>query len=396
MTAVDPTVPAPAIPRGWDSAFYLLTGLSAASMLVADHRHRPVMVVALCAVVGLIVAYPLVGRRGALTGDRRRVRYYLALLVVVVALASGSTSPGSLLLVVGYSQIWLLTPSLRSGIGWCAALTGAVGVSIAAGQALNVQELPVLLGQLGIGLLFSLAMGWWLTRIDRSREQRAELLRRLHAAEDELAARHHAAGVLAERGRVAQEIHDTLAQGFTSVVMLAQTAQAQVEHGQVEPAAERLAQIEAVARENLAEARSLVAAFGPSGLTEGDLSTALHRVGDRLHQETGLIVSVQVEGDIDLGREQQVALLRTAQEALNNVRRHAHADHVTVRMTSRDHRVELEVVDDGRGLPPDATDGVGLRGMRQRIAAAGGQVQVSRAEPGVRVLATLPVEGRSA
>lgn len=393
MTADQPRVPddSSLLPRGWDAAFYVLTGLAAASMLVAEDTAPLAVALSLAAVALLMVAYPFTGRRGLLTGDRRLVRVYLVLLVAVVAFASGTSSLGTLLLFVGYSQIWLLSASLRAGIGWSAALTVVVGVSLPLGQQLGSTDLPVLIGQLGVGLLFSLVMGWWLTRIARSREQRAELLHRLRAAEQELAAGHHAAGVLAERARVAQEIHDTLAQGFTSVVMLAQTAQAQVEHGQLAPATERLDQIEAVARENLAEARALVTAFGPSGLLAEDLPTALGRVAERLEQETGLAVRLRVDGTPPADRELQVVLLRTAQEALNNVRRHAAATAVQLRLSTGAGRVLLEVTDDGRGLAAGSTDGVGLRGMRRRVAAAGGSLRVQDAGPGVRVLAELPL-----
>jgi signal transduction histidine kinase len=386
----------PVLPRGWDAAFYVLTTLSAASMLVAEDTGVRLLLWSLAGVAVLMVAYPVLGRRGLLTGDRRRVRAYLVLLVLVVATASGTSSLGTLLLFVGFSQIWLLTPSMRSGIAWSAALTAAVAVTVFTGQSLVAADLPVLVGQLGIGLLFSLVMGWWLTRIGRSREQREELLHRLRAAEQELAAGHHAAGVLAERARVAQEIHDTLAQGFTSVVMLAQTAQAQIGRDHLVPAADRLDQIEAVARDNLAEARSLVAAFGPSGLLEDDLPSALDRIAERVGRETGLTVRVRVQGTAPADRELQVVLLRTAQEALNNIRRHAAAGTVDLRLAVADDRVELEVRDDGRGLPADSPDGVGLRGMRRRITAAGGTVRIENADPGVRVLAQLPLKGARA
>lgn len=386
----------PVLPRGWDAAFYVLTTLSAASMLVAEDTGVRLLLWSLAGVAVLMIAYPVLGRRGLLTGDRRLVRAYLALLVLVVATASGTSSLGTLLLFVGFSQIWLLTPSMRSGIAWSAALTAAVAVTVFTGRSLVAADLPVLVGQLGIGLLFSLVMGWWLTRIGRSREQREELLHRLRAAEQELAAGHHAAGVLAERARVAQEIHDTLAQGFTSVVMLAQTAQAQIGHDRLVPAADRLDQIEAVARDNLAEARSLVAAFGPSGLLEDDLPSALDRIAERVGRETGLAVRVRVQGAAPADRELQVVLLRTAQEALNNIRRHAGAGTVDLRLAVADDRVELEVRDDGRGLPADSADGVGLRGMRRRITAAGGTVRIENADPGVRVLAQLPLKGARA
>ncbi|WP_169164429.1 sensor histidine kinase [Cellulomonas taurus] len=389
MNAADQPAPEDdvlSMPRGWDAAFYVLTTLSAASMLVAEAAEPRPVLWSVAAIALLMIAYPVLGRRGLLTGDQVRVRVYLVLLVLVVATASGASSLGTLLLFVGFSQIWLLTPSMRSGIAWCAALTVAVAVSVFTGQSLRATDLPELVGQLGIGLLFSVVMGWWLTRIGRSREQREELLGRLRAAEAELAAGHHAAGVLAERARVAQEIHDTLAQGFTSVVMLAQTAQ--VDDGR---ATARLEQIESVARENLAEARSLVAAFGPSGLLSEDLPGALHRIAERTRTETGLRVDLTIDGEPPEDRELQVVLLRTAQEALHNVRRHAGATRVALRLTAADQHVRLAVQDDGTGLAPGSADGVGLRGMRQRITAAGGTLLIENTDPGVRVLAELPM-----
>src|SRR5690606_19116211 len=93
----------------------------------------------------------------------------------------------------------------------------------------------------------------------------ARLVDELRATQAELARTSHDAGVLAERERVAQEIHDTLAQGFTSVVMLAQAASADLDRGAVDDARERLGLVESTARDNLAEARALAAARAPAG-----------------------------------------------------------------------------------------------------------------------------------
>jgi len=253
-------------------------------------------------------------------------------------------------------------------------------------------DLLSLAGQMAIGLIFALALGLWITRVAEQSEGRAALIERLEAAQAELAVSNHAAGVLAERERVAQEIHDTLAQGFTSVVMLAQTAQAQIEVGRPEQAADRLAQIEQVARDNLAEARALVAAFGPAALADATLAEALARLGERFRAETGVQVEVSLADVADAGRDTEVVLLRAAQEALANVRKHAGARRVLLRLSRQDGAVALEVLDDGQGLAPGTAEGVGLRGMRDRVAAGGGTLDVA-GEPGrgTRVRLAMPL-----
>ena len=131
-----------------------------------------------------------------------------------------------------------------------------------------------------------------MTQIAEQSEVQRQLVAQLQAAQDELAATHHAAGVTAERERMAQEIHDTLAQGFTSIVMLAQTSAAELERGRDEAALARVGQIEQVARENLAEARALVAAFGPADLADATLAEALGRLVERFTQQTSVVITL--------------------------------------------------------------------------------------------------------
>ena len=128
----------------------------------------------------------------------------------------------------------------------------------------------------------------------RAERQRAALIRELESTRAELAELHHAAGqVRAERERLAREVHDTLAQGYTSIVVLAQTAAAPAARRPV-AAAERVAVIEEVARENLAEARAMVAAFAPVALDSATLVEALRRLSERFGRETGLATRVDV------------------------------------------------------------------------------------------------------
>ncbi|HEY0216123.1 MAG TPA: sensor histidine kinase [Cellulomonas sp.] len=379
---------------GWDTAFYALLAISAVSMLAVDPQLPPTgtTVTAVASLVVLLAAYLVLGRRGARRGDHRMTRGYLVVLIAVIAVTSGVNTVGSILLFIGFSQVWFFASGMREGVVASVLMAVVVCTSMVIGYHPDRSDLLVLVGQMGVGLLFSLALGWWITKVAEQSEERAGLIERLEAAQAELAVSNHAAGVLAERERMAQEIHDTLAQGFTSVVMLAQTAQAQIDRGMTPQAGERVAQIEQVARDNLAEARALVAAFGPAALADATLAEALERLGDRFGAETGVQVDVRLDGPSATGRDAEVVLLRAAQEALANVRRHAGARRVLLRLAGDGTQVTLEVVDDGQGLAPGTAEGVGLRGMRERVAAGGGTVDVS-GEPGrgTRVRLALPL-----
>ena len=116
-----------------------------------------------------------------------------------------------------------------------------------------------------VTLVFAIGLGLWFHVAMRRAEEHARLLDKLQATQTQLARTNHEAGVLAERERLAREIHDTLAQGFTSVVMQAQAATAALDVGDDGAVRERLHVVEDTARDNLAEARALVAAFAPVG-----------------------------------------------------------------------------------------------------------------------------------
>jgi len=292
--------------------------------------------------------------------------------------------------------VWLFSRSIAVGI----AFTVALSVSAMAGFVVYYvrHDIPVIdvvhdAGpQLGVGLLFSVLLGVWISRIVVESRERAELLARLEAAQEELAASHHAQGVMAERERMAREIHDTLAQGFASIVVLAQAATAEAER---DPRAvtRRVAAIEDVARENLTEARALVAAFSPLDLGATTLRDALARLAERFTRETGLSVDVELPDVIaGLGRDQEVVLLRATQEALTNVRRHADARHVRIRLLAGPGQAQVEIVDDGVGFSTgEPTGGFGLNGMRGRVSGVGGRVDVeSNPGAGTHVVVHVP------
>jgi signal transduction histidine kinase len=239
---------------------------------------------------------------------------------------------------------------------------------------------------------FTIAFGGYIGRIIAQSVERASLIAQLEATRAELAQVSMQAGALAERQRLAGEIHDTLAQGFSSILMLIQAAQAQLEQesatarGQLELAAQ-------TARENLAEARTLVTGLSSALLQSGTLEDALRRITQRAGAETGIDASFEVEGTgRQLAAATEVVLLRTGQEALANVRKHAAARSVAVRLRYAASMIRLEVADDGAGFDPAAVNGgYGLAGMRARVDEVGGAVTVrSVPERGTSVTVEVP------
>jgi signal transduction histidine kinase len=244
----------------------------------------------------------------------------------------------------------------------------------------------------GIGLAF--VYGRFANTIIDQSQERADLIGQLEATRAELASVHHQAGTLAERQRLAGEIHDTLAQGFSSVIMLLQAAETGLGPDTAEPARRQILLAAETARENLAEARGLVAALAPADLASGNLPGALRRVTERLGAETGIEVTFTEDGEPrPLPATLDVVLLRVAQEALANVRKHAEARTARVSLRYTGSAVSLQVSDDGRGYAVDgATSGYGLRGMRERLGQVNGRIEVTSGPgAGTCVRAEVPV-----
>ncbi|MGO4421517.1 sensor histidine kinase, partial [Streptomyces sp. MCAF7] len=220
----------------------------------------------------------------------------------------------------------------------------------------------------------------------------ARLIVELERTQAELSEAHQRQGAADERERMARDIHDTLAQGFASIVVLAEAARAGLA---ADPArsAQQLRSIESTARENLAEARELVgSAQRQDGAAAGSVARTLRRILDRFAEDTGLTVAADL-ADVGCDQQTRIALLRCTQESLANVRKHARASTVGVILTRRPYGVELEVTDDGTGFVPEGSAGFGLDGMRKRLAELGGRLTVtSSVGDGTRILAVIPLE----
>ncbi|WP_106402741.1 sensor histidine kinase [Actinocorallia populi] len=263
--------------------------------------------------------------------------------------------------------------------------TGAVGPATVIGPAL------------GAAVAVAVVLGY--QALYRESERRSELIEELTATRADLAAAQHTAGVLEERERLAREIHDTLAQGLSSIQLLLRAAERALP-GRPETAARYVDQARHAAVDNLAEARRFVAALSPPALAAGTLADALERLCATTSARHRLAVAFRLTGDpVPLPTAYEVALLRVAQSALANTVRHARAANAEVSLGYPGGRVALDVVDDGAGfdadLPPEPGPdggGFGLAAMRARLDALGGALTVTSAPGrGTALAARIPL-----
>jgi signal transduction histidine kinase len=276
------------------------------------------------------------------------------------------------------------------------ALVTAVAIGFLFSLGFTVDSLVQAVITESLSLAFSIVLGLWISSIAESGAERGRLLDELTAAQEQLAAGHRQAGVASERERLAREIHDTIAQSLTSLVMLAQRTRGELARlpGDTSAAAESVELIESTARDALTDARSLVAALAPIPVGESSLADVMSRLATRFDRETGVRVTADVTATA-VPRELEVVLLRCAQEGLANVRKHAQASEARVTVERTADAVRLEVQDNGCGLAADSLvsdRGFGLGGMRERVALVGGRLQIEGpAGAGTTLVVTIPL-----
>ncbi|HKA55894.1 MAG TPA: PAS domain S-box protein [Candidatus Binatia bacterium] len=202
--------------------------------------------------------------------------------------------------------------------------------------------------------------------------------------------------VLEERNRMAREIHDTLSQGFTGIIVQLEAAEDVLEEApeEVETVRDHIALARTLARESLAEARRSVWELRPQALEHGDLPAALSHLVRRITLGTALRGEFLLEGSPRaLPPDVEEHFVRISQEALANVLQHAQAHTVRVTLTYDPHRVLLCVEDDGQGTTPVSgrRSGFGLISMKERSERLGGGLTVtSRPGHGTKLLVTVP------
>jgi two-component system, NarL family, sensor kinase len=201
-----------------------------------------------------------------------------------------------------------------------------------------------------------------------------------------------------ERARIAREIHDTLVQGLTAIGLNLEGALAQLGDSP-ERARERLQRALDVSRESLEEARRSVLDLRAMPLAGRPLGEALAALGRRFTSETGIRVHVRAPAGSSFPARVEAELLRIAQEALANVRKHARAATVEIRLSRGGGSLTLSIRDDGQGFRVRRApgSGVGILGMQERARVLGGGLRVtSRPGHGTSVRASIPLGARMA
>lgn len=376
-------------PAGWWSVVVTAVTATLAVFLWVS-GHTPQDAWGAWAALGLfIVAFAAYGRIAVATERAPHDLVYTLVNAAILALGTAHQPMMATLQTVMYPLVWYTASSVRRAwlLNPLIALGALVGLWIFSGW----DDPWFAIVTAGLSLAFSLGMGAWISSMVRHGEERSRLLDELEAVQGQLAVRNHEAGAASERERIARELHDTIAQNLTAIVMQTQRLEKARGAGR-EVGADSLALIESLASEALTETRTLVATTTPVPIETG-VEDALRRLADRFERETG--VTVALSGVAALDREREVIVLRCAQEALANVRKHAQAKAVDVRVDQSGDTVILTVQDDGIGLPAHARDGVelgfGLTGMRSRLAQVGGTLALTSDGGGTRLTATLPV-----
>jgi PAS domain S-box-containing protein len=215
---------------------------------------------------------------------------------------------------------------------------------------------------------------------------------------NELAEQSQRAAVLDERNRMARDIHDTLAQGFTGVIVQLEAAEDAISCGCRKEADNHLHRAAKLARQSLSEARRSVHALRPRALQEHNFWDALKGIIKNTTVGTALHTKFEAQGKLpELPRPWQENLLHIGQEALTNTLKYARARNFETRLTYKAKELRLELRDDGDGFKvKDRHDGVGLTGMRERVEQMGGQLEITSSRgKGTKVIVTLPYNHES-
>jgi signal transduction histidine kinase len=363
-------------------------------VLAGVRAARPVEVAGFAVGIGLLLALELAGR-----WVRTRTQLVAALvlragLIHAVAAVDPSGLSRALYLLVPFAVLLSLgrTAGLVTAavyelglLGWLAATRP--------GWFVDPEQVADLL-MFTVGLVFAVAIAGVAVRADASRRRAEQLLAELadsHRQLGEYAERVGALAAAEERNRLARDIHDSLGHHLTAVAIQLEKAVA-YRPRDADQADRAVADARGSARAALAEVRGSVAVLRSPPSTS--LAAALEALKGQL--DTGSVhIECAVHGDESGHTGALSALYRAAQEGLTNAVRHAGAGRIEVTARFTAESASLTVRDDGRGLPDDRRDGFGLTGMRERLAAVGGELLFRGGPAGGTVLtATVPREVR--
>jgi signal transduction histidine kinase len=361
----------------WDAYVLGICAAAAAGVVMLDERFPSNVPVALTALAGIVVCVFAFGRRVIRGGEFDwRTLLFLATVIGLWVVALSASS-------VAVAAVPAIYPLVFAALPLPSALVVTTLVNFAPlSLALLIYgvrwpHLPLAVAFTLVGIIAAPVIGITIMTSMNQRKRLAALVAELAATRAESARLSREAGAAAERERLAREIHETLAQGFTSIVALAQAVEPELE-SDTAAAKRHVELIRTTARENLAEARAMLAELTPTALHEGSLPSAIQRQCDRLSAESGIEVTMRTDGDLPaLAMATDVVLLRATQEAFANIRKHSQASTVTVSLSPAERGVRLTVADNGIGLADEHTEGFGLRGMQARAKQVGGTMSVT-------------------
>lgn len=368
----------------------LLLGLAAFAVVRAFVVESPTAVATLVAGTAFVAAYAA----GALLARGRRPRrgialVWIAALTVIWGVLVWLSPEGAYLV---FPLFFLYLHLLPGGAG-VAVILATTGYAICAlGFHLGFSIGGVIGPLVGAGV--ALLIGFAYRALSREAAEREALLAELLRTRQQLARTEREQGALEERARLARDIHDTVAQGLSSIQMLLRAA----ERDTAEPEAGYVRLARETAAESLAETRQIIRELTPARLDDG-LPSALRRLAADQQRNSGIAIEVRAD-ETDLPMASQTALLRIAQGAISNAVRHADATRITADLATSAQSVTLTVQDDGRGFDvgtavadSQTNDSFGLQAMRERVAQFDGHIDVtSRPDAGTRVTARLPLD----
>lgn len=236
-----------------------------------------------------------------------------------------------------------------------------------------------------VGGVFALGISRGYLQLLLHARERQSLISSLVKTQDELARAQRESGAIEERTRLSRDIHDTIAQGLSAIVLITRAGSGK----KLMDAKNALTHIETIALDGLVDVRRIVNALSPAELQQGALANALRRMLHRLTAETGIRTEFHADdSSTSLPAMAEIVFLRMAQSALSNVRLHADAHHVVVTLDDSEGTARLDIVDDGRGFDvrrwSDTTEstpsGYGLDSMRARLRELGGGLDIESAE----------------
>jgi signal transduction histidine kinase len=357
----------------------------------------------------LLFAYHFAGFAGFSRMMRRpwTVTVFVPLGWIIVT-AAISTNAAFVVLIFGLILQGFIFLPFQFGM---AALVAVVLLMVAAVMRQPAMASPNptisrIAGVLAVGIMAGTVM-LYIHRANRDAALRSRLLQQLDAAQRDLADRAREAGVQGERQRLAHDIHDTLAQGFASVIKHLEAIELSFATSTPADAADAIRRAEphltnaqAVSRTSLAEIRHLVLALRPRELVDAPLAAAIERLVAQWSHANDVAATTRLEPVPALPPDADVILLRAAQESLSNVARHARASNVDVSLECVDGLVLLSIEDDGCGIDDvdaAASDGFGIVGMRERVRPFGGRVLIeSGGRSGTSVTVALPLDSLAA